>query len=377
MSKSLFIFSDTPFYKKNGSIYIFEPTLREIEEISVLFDKIIWMSYLRGSYPESNARQPMTSNIYPVCLPDFRGGNRWYSKLRVLLSLPLQFIYFIWWCRKAKIIHARGPSVPAMLVLLYSFLDWRRRYWYKYAGNWDEIHLPLSYRIQRFLLLSQPHKNFFITVNGIRCHMHERFLNFENPCLSDSELRRASYINKNFSGPWNICFVGNLAPFKGAVRLVQALTDPLIARKIKLVWIVGNGVEMNELLELKGRVPFEMCLTGSMSRQDIFTEVYAQSHFLILPSESEGFPKVIPEAAAHRCIPVVTDISVVSQYIHHGINGYLLKDGSSESIREILKNVIFQKSEAELSSIAEAAALLAKSFTYEKYQAKVKYHFVD
>ncbi|MCX7638614.1 MAG: glycosyltransferase family 4 protein [Cyclobacteriaceae bacterium] len=377
MSKSLFIFSDTPFYRNDDGVFVFEPTLREIEEIAELFDTIIWMSYTRGSLPPENSRKIRVNNIHLIALPDFRGGSRWYNKFKVMFSLPCQFFLLMQKSRTANIVHARGPSVPALLVLLMAFFKRKKIYWYKYAGNWDDTNVPVTYGFQRWFIQKLRLKNLYITVNGSRKYVHERFFNFENPCLSEAEWIRAQSIRKDFSGLWNICFVGNLAPFKGATRLIDALSNKQISDRIRSVWVVGDGDEMQKLLQLRLQVPYQLYLPGNMSRDVIFSEVYTQCHFIVLPSESEGFPKVIAESAAHRCIPIATNISALNQHIKHGVNGFFLQDASPASIRSLFVEDILTRDADELQEIADKAVCMSKAFTYEKFRQKVKKTFLE
>lgn len=370
--KSLLIFSDTPFYHVNNTVAVFEPTLKEIELISDLFDSITWISYRRGGQAPENSRPPSISNIRLITLPDFRGGFFFFSKMKVLITLPYQVFVFLREQKRIQIIHARGPSVPAFIVLLYSFFDRKKVIWYKYAGNWAETKLPAAYRLQRWLLMKQRKKNLYITINGKWNNLHERFFNWENPCLTEEELKKAVSVQKDFSGKWRICFVGNLAPFKGAVRLARALSDPAIREKVEGLWIIGNGEEWDQLIQLRRNLPYPLHLTGNMPRSEIFSSIYSLCHFLALPSKSEGFPKVVAEAAAHKCIPIVSAVSALDQYIYHGKNGFLFRDFSVGGIIGTFSRDILVKTPQELEAIAGKAAGLGKLFTYEEYHHKVK-----
>src|SRR5690606_14924297 len=55
-------------------------------------------------------------------------------------------------------------------------------------------------------------------------------------------------------------------------------------------------------------------LRGNLSKDEI-KEKYQRSHFLILPSKSEGWPKVVAEAMFWGCLPVATDVSCVATMI--------------------------------------------------------------
>ena len=60
---------------------------------------------------------------------------------------------------------------------------------------------------------------------------------------------------------------------------------------------------------------------GQLPRERI-NEFYAAAHCLLLPSESEGFPKVVAEAASFGVIPIVSAVSAIPQYVNDG-NGFL------------------------------------------------------
>ena len=68
----------------------------------------------------------------------------------------------------------------------------------------------------------------------------------------------------------------------------------------------------------------------------------------VLPSYSEGFPKVIAEAMNFGCIPIVSDISCIRQYIINGKNGFLINQTPTDSrffksvYKRNLKNLVRQ-----------------------------------
>lgn len=373
MSKgpSMLIVSDTPFYFVNGSWVIFEPTLREIEEVSILFSGITWISYARSGDNLKNARVPGVSNLTLVALPNYRGGPMLRNKLGVLRSLPLQIKAIAEVMPKFDIVHTRGPSVPAMLVLLLSFFYRKPVFWYKYAGSWSERSSPLAFRLQRLLLRIHHRKKFRVTVNGAWPGLPSTFLNWHNPCVTEEELQKAGKSNRDYTAGWRFCFVGNLDPFKGALRLVHALmASKNLAARVESVWIVGDGPEKALLEDLRGKTGFSLHVVGHLARPEIFKQVYSTSHFLVLPSESEGFPKVVAEASAHRCIPICTRVSAIDQHIQHGVNGFLLEDPDEQTMRKFFSSLSAFPA-ARLSAIADQAAADASEFTYERYRGRI------
>lgn len=371
LDKRLLIISDTPMYG-DADILVFEPTLEEVERIADLFSSITWISYKRDGVGGKDVRMTRCPNIQLLPIRNFRGGESWKKKALVLFSLPRQVCYFLGQIKSYDIVHTRGPSVPALLGIMYSFLDRRRIYWHKYAGNWREEDSPWAFRVQRWLLSRLCKRNIRITVNGAWPGLHTGFLPMENPCLSSSYLEglKQKSNTRSYFGRLKVCFVGALSPFKGAKRLVQALTHGSMEPYIDSILIVGDGEEKGEIAAIACKSSIPVHLSGFMSRESIFESVYATCHFLVLPSESEGFPKVVAEASAHRCIPVVTSVSALNQYISDGFNGFLLTDSLVDTIRDtFMKRIIPNK---DLGMIAERTFELSQLFTYERFHNRIE-----
>ena len=54
-------------------------------------------------------------------------------------------------------------------------------------------------------------------------------------------------------------------------------------------------------------------MLGLLNRK-IFLKYILRSHILILLSKSEGFPKVIMEAAVFGCVPIVSNFDGISKF---------------------------------------------------------------
>jgi glycosyltransferase involved in cell wall biosynthesis len=91
-----------------------------------------------------------------------------------------------------------------------------------------------------------------------------------------------------------LLYVGRLSPEKGVDRLLRAYLSS--ARGCPLV-IVGDGV-MRRLVELASRDGVTgVRFIGYMNREGLGA-IYRRARALILPSYTEGFPRVLAEAAA-------------------------------------------------------------------------------
>ena len=69
-------------------------------------------------------------------------------------------------------------------------------------------------------------------------------------------------------------------------------------------------------------IDVDILFHGFVNRKRLFN-IFSKSHFIVLPSQSEGFPKVIAEASNFGCIPIVSNVGSISQYIKDQENGFL------------------------------------------------------
>ena len=99
-------------------------------------------------------------------------------------------------------------------------------------------------------------------------------------------------------------------------------------------------------------------------------ELFVRSHALILPSKSEGFPKVISEAMNYGCIPIVSNVSSIGHYVKNGKNGLLIEPLSPFGLVEQLQR-FFSITPNELCSMMENVDFLQK-FSYSYYNKRVK-----
>ena len=81
--------------------------------------------------------------------------------------------------------------------------------------------------------------------------------------------------------------------------------------------------------------------------QDVIKKAYQQSHFVILPSKSEGWPKVIAEGMFWGCLPISSKVSCVPNMLDNGKRGLLLEmnfDEDEKQIQSLLKdNKLYQE----------------------------------
>ena len=175
-------------------------------------------------------------------------------------------------------------------------------------------------------------------------------LSFENPCLSKNELihSKKQILDKNYFGLINICFVGNLTRTKGVGHVISALKNIEDLSSINSVYFVGDGPDKKKYeTEAKSIKKIPVIFTGALSRKDL-NLIYLKCQILILPSDSEGFPKVIPESAAYGCVSIVSDVGSIKHYIKRD-NGILLK---IKCLRSIINLIYLLKNRTVLEKLA-------------------------
>ena len=234
---------------------------------------------------------------------------------------------------KADHLHLRCPGNIGLLACISQIFFPGKLKSAKYAGNWDpQADQPWTYRLQKWILSNTfLTRNMQVLVYGEWPEQTKNIKPFFTASFSEKEISLVR--EKNFEGSVTFLFVGNLVPGKHplkAIQLVQEIKSRLDgdpeAREVFLE-IFGDGPE-RKMLEayckdenLEGLVRFQ----GNRSLEEL-KEAYQKAHFVILPSESEGWPKAIAEGMFFGCIPIATPVSCVHWMLGNGERGVLLEE---------------------------------------------------
>ena len=374
---NLLIVSDTPMRMvKDAEYEAYEPVVREIENMEHIFTDITWIGYNYNNDSSRSNLRKINSNKVNYIFLERTGGSRLSDKLNILLKIIPYFIIILKEIRKNDIIHTRAPSLPAFLAIIASIFFNKKKYWHKYAGNWIQKNAPFSYSIQRWLL-DMNIGNSKVTINGVWPSQNQNILSFENPCLTDAELESAKIIakQKDYSGKLNLCFVGRLEPAKGALIILELLQNLEDVDWIDTFYIIGDGPSKNIIENKKPNLHLKVCLTGWLLREQL-NEIYTKCHLIILPSyASEGFPKVLAEAASYGCVPIVSNLSSISQYINNNISGVLIDDLTQSNIKSVLSNLSNKRE--KLMSMASSALKWVSLFTYSRYVFRIEKEIIN
>ena len=151
----------------------------------------------------------------------------------------------------------------------------------------------------------------------------------------------------------SIVFIGRLIKRKGVEELIQ-LTKCYPNIKFN---IIGSGSEINKF---ENNAPSNIIFHGRLSHTKI-NLVFKQSDILFVPSKSEGFPKVVLEAASAGIPSIVYDTYGASIWMDHKKNGFIVNN--FDEVKDIVDELL-NKSEL-LYIISKNSIELASSFDWK------------
>ena len=248
---------------------------------------------------------------------------------------------------EADHIHLRCPSNMGLLGAFVQLLFPSKQKTAKYAGNWDpNANQPFTYKLQRWIL-----SNTFITKNMQVLVYGE----WPNQTKNNTSFFTATYsafdktptLPRTFAGCIDFLFVGTLSIGKQplyAIQLVQKMHQE--GKKVRLT-LYGDGVLRGTLEDYIKTANLQnvVFLKGNQSKETVL-KAYQKSHFLILPSKSEGWPKVVAEAMFWGCLPLATPVSCVPYMLDNGKRGIVLKEDlefDTDQLLDILNNEFLYK----------------------------------
>lgn len=166
---------------------------------------------------------------------------------------------------------------------------------------------------------------------------------------SDVETSRTLLRSKGFArnDRIHLLFVGRLEPEKGLEYLFNAVSQFNAQSQVPCsVTIVGAAQKGSEakgdaIRERARELGLDSYITwkGYVAYGEELIAIYREADIFVLPSLSEGIPKVLYEAMAAGVPIVCTRIGGMPDVIAHQENGYLVTPGSAEEIHAAIKDI--------------------------------------
>lgn len=368
--RSLTIISHTEHYVlPDGNIVGLGSTVTEINELLAIFDRITHVAMLHPTIAPPSALPYVSDRIKFVALPAV-GGPTLRDKMFIVFQAPRIIATVRKALKDAAYFQFRAPTGMGVFVIPYLLFFNSQKGWFKYAGNWKPSSAPLAYRFQKWLLERQSRP---VTINGFWADQPKQCLSFENPCLTEMEIQAGQVViaTKTLQFPLELCFVGRLEAAKGVDLILEAVAglDVESLHSIGTIHMVGAGQQMAEYQKKVYGLTLPILFHGYLSRTEVH-QIYAKSQAILLPSASEGFPKVIAEAMNYGCVPIVSDVSAISHYIKQNKNGFLMKDLNVASLQTCLMALIGMEQSA-YKQMTSTPLEFINAFGYANYNLRL------
>ncbi|TDW47166.1 glycosyltransferase involved in cell wall biosynthesis [Flavobacterium sp. 270] len=365
----LLIVSNAPLIFKDKSPYAYAPYVNELIILKKFSDKIdfccpVW----------ENDRGLLISKFPFEIHHNFKlidsNLNSFKQVIRSVFYSFYNVIVLFSAMKNAEHIHLRCPGNIGLIACLVQVLFPGKIKTAKYAGNWDpKSKQPWSYRLQKYILNNTfMTKNMQVLVYGEWPHQSKNIKSFFTATYSESQIENIQ--EANFSSGLKFIFVGSLVAGKEplyAIKIVEKLAEK--GHNVMLD-LYGGGIERISLEKYiqDNKLNKYVVLKGNQNQETI-KQAYKESHFVILPSKSEGWPKAIAEGMFWGCVPVSTAVSCVPFMLDYGNRGLLLEMNLEKDTDQI-QNLILDKK--EYLSKSKLALSWSQKYTTDLFEAEIK-----
>lgn len=365
----LVVISSAPIIIKDEKLYIYSPYEKEMQ---------LWAKYVGSisfccpiwSDDKKLLITPISFTITDVFKLSEFDVTTFFNSIKAIPSIVSSFFIIFKAMLVADHIHLRCPGNMGLIASIVQIFFPFKKKSAKYAGNWDpKAKQPFTYKMQRWILSNTfLTRNIQVLVYGNWPNQSKNIKPFFTATYFDSD--KVGIQSKILKDNIEFVFVGTLSKGKQplyAIELVHELAKKGYTLQLNLY---GEG-EMRAELETYIKVhklENYIFLKGNQSKETVL-EAYKKSHFLLLPSKSEGWPKVVAEAMFWGCIPVVTPISCVPDMLNYGTRGVLLNENLQEDVGKLI-NVI---NDFEIyNKISSEGQLWSQKYTLDYFENEIK-----
>ena len=274
--------------------------------------------------------------------------------------------------RNCDHVHLRCPGNMTLLAAFVQIFFPRKKKTAKYAGNWDpKSKQPITYKMQKWILSNAfLTRNIQVLVYGEWPKQTKNIKPFFTATYNENEI--VSVNKPSINDTFNFLFVGTLSKGKQPLYAIQIVEKLKQLGKTIGLDIYGEGVLREELqLYIKENNLESMVYLKGNQPKEVLKEAYQKSHFLLLPSKSEGWPKAVAEAMFWGCIPITTAVSCVPYMIDYGKRGLVLEEKLATDVANILNLLNDFNQQNNLSKAAQLWSQKFNNQTFEKAIEKV------
>lgn len=359
--RQLAVFSHVVHYRHEGGLYAYTPYARELLLWGQLCQRLTVVSPKgHGPPPADTARIELT-NIELRPLPEI-GGATWMQRILRTPQTLWAALRILQFGAGADAVHVRCPGNIGVLAATLLPLVNRRRI-AKYAGSWAPYAGEArTYARQRAILRSRwwgaP-----VTVYGEWPGQPAHIIPFFTSVLTQSQLPAPT----SRTGGHRLLFVGRLSQNKNVAALLRACAA--LGGDWSLT-LVGDGEQRSALTQLavKLGIADRVAFAGPLPFDDVLAH-YRQHDILVLPSDTEGWPKAIVEGMALGLACIGSNRGLVPWLLGDG-RGLVTPPGDPAALQCALQNLLdYPQQQIAISARAQP---FAQQFTLEALQLQLE-----
>jgi len=170
-------------------------------------------------------------------------------------------------------------------------------------------------------------------------------------------------------------FIGRLAPVKGAIHLIEALSRIREAVSNTHCLLVGDGEERPALEKRVEQLGLREWVTFAGHREGV-ADFLSVLDVLVVPSLNEGMGRVIVEAGFLAKPVVATDVGGIPDLIEDGVSGLLVERRRPPALAEAVKRILKDSALAEKLGRSLQAKVL-DGFTADQMVEKIEHLYQE
>lgn len=363
------IVTHVPHIHSQGKYFAYAPYVREMNLWIKQIDKVIIVAPISDFETSSIDSSYDHNNIEFVPIASFN-VLQLSALFTTVFKVPGICLSIYQAMKKADHIHLRCPGNIGLLGSFVQVLFPNKIKTAKYAGNWDpKSNQPLSYKLQKWILSNTIlTKNIQVLVYGSWENNSKNTKPFFTATYCESD--KSPIVLKDFKEQIHFVFVGSLVSGKNPLYCIK-LVEELNRREFNVdLALYGEGAERIALENYinQNNLNNFISLEGNQNA-DTIKNAYKQSHFVVLPSESEGWPKAIAEGMFWSCVPIATKVSCIPFMLDYGKRGVLLDHNFDKDVKQI--EAVLQN-EIEFTKRSQKATEWSRKYTLDVFEAEIK-----
>jgi glycosyltransferase involved in cell wall biosynthesis len=183
------------------------------------------------------------------------------------------------------------------------------------------------------------------------------------------EIDKLPIPKKEVKGRIDFVFVGTLVEGKNPLYAIQMVEELFKKGYDVHLNLYGEGMERIRLEQyiIANRLEAVIELEGNQSKDSV-QKAYQNSHFVVLPSDSEGWPKAIAEGMFWGCVPLATPVSCLPFMLDQGKRGVLLAMDLEKDTKQI---EVLLHTPTDFDTKSENASDWSRNYTLDVFEREI------